>query len=290
MNEKQVKYLIAGACSSEYLAAAPIAQQKQVISFSGSATSPKISELGKYVFRTTPSDALAGKAAAAYARKGWEAKTAAVIWEDSEYPQALRSVFVEEFSRLGGTITVDESFDTGATDFSDIVAKLRKNPSDVIYILPQTPTPGILLVSAIQQAHVSSKLLTAEVLLIRDTVAKQGNLLEGVTGLELLFDEARPKTSAFFRGYKQEYGLDVTDPAYMAGFYDILYLIRQAHQAAADDPDTVSQRLYDTKDWEGALGKITFDSNGDPNLSFAIRTITNGEAKLVDQYTPESGE
>jgi len=290
LSEKHIRYLIAGACSSEYLATAPFTLPKKIISFSPSATSPEISSLGEYIFRTTPSDALAGKVAAQYAYTSENARTAAVISERSDYANALRDIFAQEFTRQGGTIVYDEVFEGSSSDFDSIALAVKAKKPDLIYVVPQTVTPGVILVSALKNHQISAKLLTAEVLLIRDTVSKQAKVLEGVKGVEIMFDEQRPKTKKFFNSYKNEYGLEVNDPAYMSAMYDIMYLIKEAEETAGGDPDRVANYLHRLNNWQGAVGTISFDSHGDPTIPYAIRQITGGQAKLLEQYTPTVGQ
>lgn len=286
VKEKKVEILYAGTCSSEFLAAAPIAQAEKIISISASATSPEISKLGKYVFRTSPSDALAGKVAAEYAFNKWGAKTAGIIVEQKDYTLGLASVFEKEFEALGGKVLFTDIFKTGTTDFSQNATKVLNEAPDMVYLLPQTPTPGVLLVKALKEAGVTAKLLTAEVLLIRDAIKEQGGILEGVTGIEVLFDETRPKTRRFLELYKKEYNLDPTYPGFMAGMYDLIYLIKEAYEAVGDDPDKISEYLYNLKDWSGTVGMLNFDRNGDPTLPYSVKLIQGNEAQQVDVYTP----
>ena len=287
INEEKVELLLGGACSDEFLSSAPIAQSEKVITFSSTATSPEISELGKYVFRTCPSDALAGKAAAGYAYNKWGAKTAGVIAEDKDYSQALKEVFSQNFTQLGGEVVMTETFPTGTTDFSDLAGKAKSLSPDVLYILPQSSTPGVLLVKALKDQGVASKILTAEVLLISDAVTEQGEILEGVTGIQPFFDETRPKTQKFLELYKKEFNLEPGYPADLAGVYDFMYLIKEAYEAVGSDPDKVSQYLYSLENWDGAVGDLSFDKNGDPTLIYSIRQITGFEALQVDSYSPE---
>ncbi len=286
VNQEKIDLLLGGACSSEFLNAAPLAQAKKIITFSSSATSPKISELGRYVFRTCPSDALAGKAAAGYAFEKWGAKTAAVVAEEKDYTLSLKEVFKENFSKLGGKVVLDEVFATGTTDFASTSAKIKNLAPEVVYILPQSPTPGVLLVKALKAQGVTAKILTAEVLLIRDAVTEQGQVLEGVTGIEVLFDENRPKTKKFLELYKNEYQLEPTYPGFMSGMYDILYLVKEAYESGAKNSDEMANWLYQLKNWEGAVGTLDFDEHGDPSMAYSIRQISNFSAKQVDTYMP----
>lgn len=286
--QDKIKFLIGGTCSSEVLADAPIAQAQKVLTFSSSATSPEISKLGRYVFRTAPSDILAGKAAAQYAFSKWHAKSAVVIFEDTEYAKALGEVFKNNFTDLGGTVLMYEKFDGGQLNFDILAEKTKRLDPDMVYFVPQSPTPGLLLVSALKSKEVTAKLLTSEVLTVRNVIQKQSNIVEGITGVEMYFDKTAPKSKDFLDKYKKAYGIEANDMAYEAGLQDILYLIKEAYEKAGPDPDKQADYLYNLKYWRGALGDVSFDKNGDPLSSYSILLISNGTVYPVDIYTPDN--
>ncbi len=278
--------LIAGSCSSEFLAAAPLAQARGVLSFSSSATSPNISTLGRLVFRTAPSDALAGKVAAEYAFFTMGARRAAIITEDKDYPQGLREVFRRRWGELGGTVVTDAVFAPGTTDFADIARRVKESGADVVYLLPQSPTPGVLAVKALKEEKVPAQLLTAEVLLIRDAIAEQGKILDGVVGIEVFFDKDNPRAQQLIANYEAEYGLEPTYPGFMAGMYDLMYLLKESYEATDGTPEAMAEYLYRLRGWRGAVGKLSFDRNGDPSLVYSIRKIENGAAVTIDLVEP----
>ena len=279
--------LIAGSCSSEFLSAAPLAQARGVLSFSSSATSPKISELGNLVFRTAPSDALAGKIAAEYAFLTMDTRRAALITEDKDYPQGLRAVFKKRWRELGGELVADAVFEPGTADFSDIARRIKEAGADVVYLLPQTPTPGVLAVKELKDAGVTAKLLTAEVLLIRDAIAEQGKILEGVVGIEVFFDKENPRAQRLIANYEAEYGLEPTYPSFMAGMYDLMYLLKESYESTDGTPAAMADYLYGLRGWRGAVGKLSFDRNGDPALVYSIRKIEDGAAITIDLVEPQ---
>ncbi len=286
INEVGVDLIHGGECSDEFLAVAPIAQKKKIITISGSATSPQISKLGKYVFRAIPSDSFSGKVAAQYATNKLNAKTAAVIGENTSYSTALTTIFKEEFEKLGGKVLTTEIFDSGATKFTGFVQKVTRDKPDVVYMVPQTPTPGLLLVKALKEAQSKSKMLTAEVLLTRDEVAKQGDLLEDVIGIETYYDENNAKGKHIIDLYKEEYGKDNSFPTDLVAIYDLIALYKEAYEkVGSNDTDKISEYLYNIKNWDGAAGKITFDRNGDVvSLPFAIQKIKNKKVTLIETY------
>jgi len=193
---------------------------------------------------------------------------------------------LQNFTASGGTVLLDEVFETGTTDFSTIAAKAKNLSLDVIYVLPQSSTPGVMLVKALKDQGIQAKLLTAEVLLIRDAIQEQGGILEGVTGIEILFDESRPKAKHFLDLYNKEYNLEPTYPGFMAGMYDAIYLIKEAWEKSGGNPDEVANYLYNLKDWDGAVGVLNFDSHGDPTMTYSIKLISNFAATQVDTFKP----
>ncbi len=289
IEEDKVELIYGGECSDEFLAIAPQAQKKKIITVSASATSPKISTLGKYVFRSIPSDNLAGKAAAQYAKNKLNAKTAAVIGENTNYGNALSRVFTDEFEKDGGKVEILEAFDTGATNFKDFIDKVNKTKVDLVYFVPQTPTPGVLIVQGLKNSKTTAKLLTSEVMLTRDEVIKQGKILDDLVGIEAYFDESKAQAKHIIELYQKEYGKEATYPTDLVAIYDLMKIYKEAYEkVGSNDTDKISEYLYGLKLWDGASGKITFDQNGDViSLPYAIQKIKDKKVSLLETYTVE---
>ncbi|OHB21874.1 MAG: hypothetical protein A2939_01230 [Parcubacteria group bacterium RIFCSPLOWO2_01_FULL_48_18] len=288
VNVDKVKYILGGVCSSEVLAGAPLAESSEVLWISPSATSPDITNAGDYIFRTAPSDALAGKIAAQYAYNTMEAKTVAVVSENKDYTQGLRKVFTEFFIGLGGKVTADEVYNEGDTDFRTQFLKVKTAKPDVVYLLPQTPASGLLLVKQLRDQKITAKLLTAEVLPGRDVVKENAKLLEGVVGIEPYFNAETPEAQAFVAAYKTaNNNEELAFPSFMANYYSQFYLLKTAVETAGDDSMKVKDWLYTVKDWKHVLGSLTFDSNGDPLAEYQILELRNGEVKPLETVRPE---
>lgn len=286
VNIDKVKVIIGGACSGETLAAAKITEGAKVILISPSASSPDVSNAGDFVFRTYPSDALAGKIAATYALKELGAKKAALLTEVTDYAQGLRKVYRETFIALGGEVVADETFNTGVTDFRTQVLKIKSQNPDVIYVVPQTLTPGIAIFKQLRENVVTAKLTTAEVLLDRKVVKDNAQTLEGVIGVEAAVDyENNPKAKAFQSAHRGKF--NGTDPgSFAANAYDAVYLIAEAIKKNGLDTEKIRDHLYSVKNWQGAIGSITFDKNGDPVMGESVRKIEKGEVKDLGSFNP----
>ncbi len=282
----KIKIVLGGVCSSETLAMAPITEAEKVIVLSPSSTSPDITTAGDFVFRTAPSDALAGRVAAEYAVKKFNAKKSAIVSETKDYTQGLRRVFKEIFTALGGTVAADEVYNTGDTNFRSQLLKIKAANPDVLYLLPQTPASGVLLLKQLKDLNIKTQLLTAEVLIGRDAVKEQGKNMEGLVGVEQYFDEKGQRAQAFLKKYKNTYNEEPPFPAFMANMYSQVYLVKEAMEKYGQDTEKIRDYFLSLKDWEGALGRLTFDGNGDPLSSYAVKKVEGGKLVDVEIYHP----
>ena len=289
VNVDKVKVIIGGVCSGETMGAAPITEANKVILISPSATSPDITKVGDFVFRVAPSDAYAGTVAAQYAYNELSARKAAIIAETTDYTQGLAKVFMEQFTKLGGEVVADERYNPEDTDFRTQVTKVKPTEPDVIYILPQAPAKGILLIKQIKESGLNTQLLTAEVLIGRNIVAENGADMEGLIGIEQKFDEKNSKAASLLAKYKQQAKEDAPFPGYMSGAYDIVYLLSDAIAKNGYDSEKIRDYLYNVEDYDGAVGKITLDENGDPTMEYSILQVKNG-VLVPAQATPHKAE
>jgi branched-chain amino acid transport system substrate-binding protein len=289
INQDKVDLLYAGECSDEVLAAAPIAQKKKIISISTGASSPKVSALGRYVFRTVPSDEVGGKVAAQYALNKLKGKKAAIIVENTGYALALKDVFKAEFQKGGGEVVVEKVFETGETDFAAFALDAKKTTPDVVYIIPQTPIPGVLTIKALRDAGVGAQVLTAEVLLARDEVEKHGKILEGMIGMEAYFDETNAEYKRLNEKFVKEYGREVAYPTDLVQIYDMINMYKDGYEAVgSNDTDKIADYLYNNKTWAGSSGKIIFNAKGDiVSKPYGIFKITRNSVTLLETYTPQ---
>jgi branched-chain amino acid transport system substrate-binding protein len=286
VNVNKVKYIMGGACSSETLAAAPITEEAKVIMISPSATSPDITKAGDFLFRTAPSDALAGRVAANYAFESMKARKAAIISEKTDYAQGLRKIFKERFEELGGKIVLDEQYETGATDFRTQILKMKNAKPDLLYLVPQTPTSGILVLKQMKDQKLELAILTAEVLIGRDVISENKALTEGIIGFEQFFDESNPFARTFIETYKARYQEELAFPSFMSNIYSQFYLLKEAIEKVGDDPVKVRDYLYQISNWQHALGSLTFDQNGDPLSVYAIKKVKDGTLEQIDVVKP----
>ena len=111
INLDKVSIIIGGLCSTETAAFGPMAMKNKVIVLSPGSSAPNLNQLGKYFFRSYPSDAFQGKFGAEYAYNEMGARKVAVLYHVSDWGTGIKNVFEVRFKELGGQI-VDAPMDT----------------------------------------------------------------------------------------------------------------------------------------------------------------------------------
>lgn len=274
----KVQIIVGGYCSGETLAAAPLAEAAKVALVSPASSNPSITKAGDYVFRITPSDAGQGTAIAAEMIKRGHHK-AAVIYANTDYTLGLANAFKENFEKLGGVITAWETYEQDAKDFRTQVAKARASNPNAIYLVSYA-TDAALLVKQIRQLKMAHPLYGGETFGSQDVVTAAGKEnVEGLVYATPKFDAESPKAKDFLPKAQQKRGSELSLPVFAADAYDAMYLIAEAVRLNPDQEPTgtiVKDFLYTVKDWDGAGGKLTIDSNGDALKEFQIMYIHEG--------------
>src|SRR4029077_2284315 len=135
ITQDKVAAILGDATSSATLEAAPIAQSDKIPMITPSATNPRITEVGDFIFRACFLDEFQGRVIARFARKNLKAQNVAILTDTKQdYSVDLAKFFKDEFTKLGGTISVDQSYATGDTDFRAQLTSIRAAKPDVICV------------------------------------------------------------------------------------------------------------------------------------------------------------
>ncbi|MBI2638088.1 ABC transporter substrate-binding protein [Candidatus Peregrinibacteria bacterium] len=269
---KGVKVIIGGICSSETLAAAPIAEQNKVVVLSPASSDPELTKAGDFIFRNYPSDAQQGKMFADYAnKKGWK-KVGAFV-EIKSYTEGIAEVFEKNYSALGGE-TVTEKFETEATDMRTQITKVQGAKVDAYLILTQAPAQADVLLKQLQEAGVKGPFLLNDVPMgDSGLVTKYKDYLEGAIGTSVAYDTANPDLAKLKEAYKTTEGKDLPFLYVMAPAYDAVYIVKEAMEKVGEDPVKIKDYLYTVSGRKGLAGTLSFDTNGDAQTAQYIPVI-----------------
>ncbi|MDD4990015.1 MAG: ABC transporter substrate-binding protein [Candidatus Pacebacteria bacterium] len=275
-NVDKVKFIVGGMCSSETLAAAPIAETNKVVMVSPVSTNYKVSGAGDYIFRTVASDALQGKKAAELAYQMGFRKAAILYINTNDYGPGLEMVFKAEFAKLGGQVVISEGHSAGDSDFRTQLTKIKSANPDVLYLPSQMPENSLVVKQA-KELGIACQIIGTETM--QDEKFAQAVGGDAANGIIFTsFAEYKgSQADAFSAKFKAKFGEEKA--IYSDYAYDAVYAIAKSMELCKNPQDSacVKTELYKTN-FIGATGPVGFDENGDvKGKDFAVFKIENGK-------------
>ena len=264
--------IILSVCGAETFGISSLAEQNKVLVIAAWATLPDITHSGDYIFRTIYSDEVMGTSLAEELSKY---KTVGLITEQTNYPVGISTVIRKYFEKEGRTV-IEEFYEQDSQDHRAQLTKLLAQKPDVIYLNPNTPATGIASLNQLQELGFKGQLYGN--FFGTNPQVRAHPLSEGM----IFFSEPpileSPKKKELFDEYKKRFK---EDPAFEYGAtarYDSIYILKNAIEAVGYDATKIKDWLYTMPPYNGILGNISFDQNGDViGTKPAKNQIRNGE-------------
>ncbi|MDR3710043.1 MAG: ABC transporter substrate-binding protein [Capsulimonadaceae bacterium] len=283
--------------STNSMAAAPECQKSKVPMITPASTNVAVTKTGDYIFRTCFIDPFQGGVMASFATKSLHAKTAAVLTDVSQdYSKGLAAAFKNTFTRLGGKIVAEESYEKGAADYHAQLSSIQAAKPDVVFV------PGYYNnVGAIGR---TARSLGLTVPLLGGDGWDSDKLFEAAQGsLEGCYfsnhysiENKDPRVQEFVAAYRKQNGGESPD-AMAALAYDATKILIAAFDKAGSpaDGDYSSEeyraKLRDaiaaTKDFKGVTGDITLGPDRDAIKPAVVLQIHGSERRFVATVNPK---
>ena len=267
--------------SGQAEAAFPIAQQNGVVAFSSSSNASGLSALGDFIFRAglTTDILLPAGVRVTHEKLGYQA--VALIYDDIDsYSIDSYEKFRDTLIESGVEILITETFQSGETDFSAQLARIKEANPDVIFIAAQQPELiGIQVQGRQLEISTEVRYITS---LISD-VENAGAAAEGSISFAGWISTAdTPGNQAFVQKYRATYGSEPN--AWTAQSYAAVYIVAAAiAEAQSTDPAAIRDALANTKNFDTVLGAFSFDAVGDAVYAPIVLTIVeNGEFQIFE--------
>ena len=253
--------ILGPASSSATQAAFPIAQENQVIAVSPTAGARGLTEIGDFVFRIPlTTDVLVSKGLEVTHAK-LDYQRVVTMYDEADLFSTDRDQALQEaFTAKGVEVLTTEIFQSGDTDFSAQLTRIKALNPDAIFVSALPPEkPGILI-----QAHeleISAPFIVSSVTNVE--VEAAGDAAEGtITFIGWLPTDDTPGNQAFVQNYSATYGMEPN--AFVASSYAALYVLAEAvKNAQSTDALSIRDALANIKDFDTILGKLSFNADGD---------------------------
>ncbi|MCQ4636149.1 ABC transporter substrate-binding protein [Anaerovorax odorimutans] len=260
---------------------------------------PLVTKNHPYYFRVCFVESYQGDALARYVYEQLkEKKTGILAPEDDDQATAMASSFKDKFVELTGdseAIAVYQKFKGGDKDFSQQLQAIANSRVSTVFLPGDIPDAANILKQAKKMGISNVTFLGDSDWSTDEFMDSAGKYVYNNVAFSTLYteEEAVTETSQeFLDAYSKEYGKDETAAAETALGFDAYLLAIKAIETAGENStgEDIRQALAETADFEGASGKITFDSVGDPKKSVVINTIANKKIKpicTIDPVEPE---
>ncbi|MET7784764.1 ABC transporter substrate-binding protein [Streptomyces mirabilis] len=240
-------------------------------------------------FRTVANDTAQAPAAARYLYVKSKRRKAFIIDDKQTYGASLAQSFKKAFGEEGGTIVGESHVDAGRRDFSTQVSQAVTAGADVVYYGGEYDAAGPLS----KQLHAASPgvLLAGGDGICSDTYATvAGDGADGdICTMGGAVPGSLPSAETFIKDYKAA-GYNSSYSSYGGYAYDATSALIQAFKSLHVDPsDTVPSAKRESLraaaqnvDFDGVMGKVGFDANGDAvSQAVTVYRLSGGAWKAV---------
>jgi branched-chain amino acid transport system substrate-binding protein len=281
VNIDKVVAIIGGFCSSESLAAAPIAAAGKVPVIASISSSPKLTGFSPYFFRNYPSDSLKGVAYGKYfAKAGF--KKIAIISENTDFCQGIRSALKDNLPE-GSTVVFDEVVDPGTKDFRTLFTRLKAMDVDLLFSNGQTDTVNAEIVKQLRALGLTQEILGADSMDSDNIIRLIGSAAEGTKSLSIpSLNESDPASAAFVKDFQDRFGTFKFNSFASALDYDATKLILKTIGEAGTG-ESLRDALSAVQEYKGVAGTFRFDKNNDViGIPFGMKVFKGGKIVLQE--------
>jgi branched-chain amino acid transport system substrate-binding protein len=285
ISRDHVAALIGEMVSSRSLEAGPIAQQNKIPMVSGS-TNPNVTKIGNYVFRICFIDSFQGTVMAKFALNSLKKTRVAVLTDvRQDYSVGLAQSFKEHFTKNGGSVVAEQSYNSGDQDFEAQLTSIKAASPEAIFV-PGYYNEVALIALQARELGITVPLMGGDgwdspMLTQIGGTALEGNFFTNHFSTE----DQSPIIQDFIREFNRRFN---RDPDGMAALgYDAAKVLLDAMvRSGSTEPAKVRDALATTKDFQGVTGKITIDENRNANKSVVVLTIKENGFHYVETIAP----
>ena len=280
LDDPQVEAVIGHNSSSASIAAAPIYQQGGLVMISPTSVATELSQVGNYIFRTTPTTRILAQTLAEYTTEKLHRQKIAVC---SDSKDSASSSFREDFSlsifELGGEITATEC-DFGSDNFNsdEIPGKAIADGAEALLLIPSVDKINQALEVA-QSNQNRLTLLGNHSMYSYETLKVGGSDTNGMI-LPVAWHPDSTANSSFNTEAKKLWGM--AGSWRTATAYDATKALIAGLSRVDDSSSVATRQQLQTVltnsgfSASGALGNITFQRSGDRLVKAAIVKIQPG--------------
>ena len=282
INSEKVVAIIGPTLSNEMFAAGPEANASGVPIMGTSTTAKGIPQIGKFVFRNSMPESQAIPASVGHAVKKYNIKKVALLYgNDDAFTKSGFDTMKEVAEKLKLNIVTVQEFQKGQADYKAQLTKIASLTPDAVFCSALYNEGGVILAQArkmgLKVPFVGGNGFNSPKAI---EIAKEA--AEGLIVATPWFGEKNdPKVKAFVAKYEKAYGKKPDQFAAQA--YDAFFIMTNALKAAGTaDRTKLRDALAATRNFQGVVGKFSFDANRDVVMTPSVLIVKGGKFAIFN--------
>ncbi len=276
VSDDKVTAIIGGTISSESIAIAGASSDTGVPIISPSATAAAFTDdNGSNVFRACYTDPQQAQLVADFAIDTLGVKKAAILYNMSDdYSTGLEESFKKEFEAKGGTVVISESYPADTVDFRTQLTKISGEDFDVLFV-PNYYQDDFNISQQARELGITAQILGCDgwdgVLSV---AGNNASVIEGAIFINQ-YSPDMESVQDIMASYREVYNEEIN--SFGINAYDATKLVLSAIEKAGSLKAEDINKEIASMEYQGILGSIKFDDNGDPIKTPIYVTIKDGQ-------------
>jgi len=277
IHQDGVSAILGPASSSAASEAFPIAQQNRVVALSPTSGASGLSAIGDFVFRAslTADVIIPNSVKVTHAKLGYQ-RVVTIVDSVELVARNSDKVWQEALTESGVKILTTETFQSGDTDFSAQLTRIKDLNPDAIFIsaLP-TDMPDIMIQARELGIPYSIPFIVAQVSV--DEIRAAGDAAEGlITSASWISTADTPGNHAFVQNYTKKYGGEPS--IWAAQSYASVHILAEAiANAQSTNSTAIRDAMANLSDLDTVLGVFSFNKVGDTVYDPIMLIVKDGE-------------
>jgi branched-chain amino acid transport system substrate-binding protein len=283
----KVVAVLGEVASSNSIAAAPVAQQNGIPMISPSSTNPEVTRKGDFIFRVCFLDPFQGYVMAKFTANTLKLTKVAVFREiSSDYSVGLANAFIENFTKMGGTIVADESYKTGDVDFNAQLTSIKAKSPQAIFV-PGYYTEVGLIARQTKKQGLNVPLLGGDGWDSPKLTEVGGKDLDGsFFSNHYAVEDPSPTAQKFLAAYKARFNA-VPDALAGLGYDSAMVLFEAIKRAGSTEGIKIRDAIAQTKGFAGVTGTITLNAERNADKPAVVLEIKEGKFIYRETIAPQ---
>ena len=283
IRQEGVSAILGPATSTQGQTVFPIAQQNRVVALSPTSAARGLSAIGDFIFRTALTTDVLIPSGVKITQEKLGYQSAALIYDETDLFSIDSDAVVREALTANGVeILTTETFQTGETDFSAQLTRIKESNPDVIFVSASPIDTPVIMMQGHEVGIPTDVPFLITLTLASSQIQTAGDAAEGaITFTTWISTADTPGNQAFVQNYRAAYGVE--PDIWAAQAYATVYILAKAiADAQSTDATAIRDALANISDLDTILGKFSFDAVGDAVYDPIVLIVKDGEFQIFE--------